>query len=85
MSDVFRKLLAADLSVVTPQLRPSLSEALFEHLTRLCGPYQFQADSITAPTSSALDSFARGPVSSRSTPSSLARTGRDRSGRSMRI
>jgi amidase len=33
---VFRKLLATDLSVVARQLQPFISEALFEHLVRLC-------------------------------------------------
>ena len=36
VSEVFGKMLATDLSVVAPQLQPVLSEALFEHLMRIC-------------------------------------------------
>jgi amidase len=36
VTDVFRKLLSAELSVVAGQLRPSISETLFEHLMRVC-------------------------------------------------
>jgi amidase len=36
VSDVFRKLLATDLLVVAPQLRPFISDALYEHLVRIC-------------------------------------------------
>jgi amidase len=36
VNEVFEKLLATDLSVVAPQLQPVLSEALFEHLMRVC-------------------------------------------------
>jgi amidase len=36
VNDVFSQLLATDLSVLTPQLRPFISDALFEHLLRIC-------------------------------------------------
>lgn len=36
VSDVFRELLATDLAVLAPQLRPFISDALFEHLMRIC-------------------------------------------------
>lgn len=36
VNDVFGKLLATDLSVIAPQLQPFVSEALFEHLMRVC-------------------------------------------------
>jgi amidase len=36
VSEVFAKLLAADLSVIEPQIRPVISEALSAHLERLC-------------------------------------------------
>lgn len=35
VNEVFSKLLAADLSVIAPQSRPVLSDALFEHLMRI--------------------------------------------------
>jgi amidase len=45
VSEVFGKLLAADLSVVAHQLRPVLSEALFEHLMRVCRASKLHEDS----------------------------------------
>jgi amidase len=36
VSDVFRKLLATDLVVLAPQLQPFISDALYEHLLRVC-------------------------------------------------
>jgi len=36
VSDVFAKLLATDLSIIAPQAQPVISEALFEHLMRMC-------------------------------------------------
>lgn len=34
--DVFSKMLASDLRIIAPQVQPAISEALFEHLMRLC-------------------------------------------------
>jgi amidase len=42
VNDIFRKMLAMELSVVVPQLQPFMSEALFQHLMRLCAESNFE-------------------------------------------
>jgi amidase len=41
VGELFHKLLASDLSILAPQLRPVISDTLFEHLARICRVSRF--------------------------------------------
>ena len=42
VADMFKNVLAADHAVLAPQLRPFISDALYEHLMRICASSRFR-------------------------------------------